>query len=130
MAFTYSGDPSSSTANEVRFLSGDVDSLNPICQDAEITYLIAEWNSDPYYAAAGVCDYGAAKAAAKADYSRGVGSLSLTTMYSQQAQAFITRATALRNQAMFQYGAPLPTAASEALGSFEFSVDMDNNNGN
>lgn len=130
MAFTYSGNPSSSVADEVRFLSGDVDPDNQMCQDAEINYLVAEWGSDPYYAAAGVCDFAAAKAAAKADYSRGVGSLSLTTMYSQQSQNLILRATALRNQAMFQIGSPIPTVSSDALGSFEFSIDMDNNNGN
>ena len=129
MAFTYSGNPASSSLNKVRFLSGDTDSTNAICQDAEITFLLDEWDNDAYYAAAGVCDYGANKAAAKADYSRSVGNLSLTTMFAAQAQAFQARASLLRNQATFHVGSPKPTASPDALGNFEFSIDMDNNYG-
>jgi len=40
MTWTYSGDPTSSTKDEVRFLVGDTDKDNPLVQDEEISYAI------------------------------------------------------------------------------------------
>ncbi len=40
MTFTYSGDPSSSTRDLVRFKIGDTDSASPILADAEVDYLL------------------------------------------------------------------------------------------
>ena len=42
MAFTYSGDPSSSSSDFVRFLIGDTDSTDALLQDEEIAHLLAE----------------------------------------------------------------------------------------
>jgi hypothetical protein len=45
MAWTYDGNPSSSDKNEVRFLIGDTDPLDPLLQDEEIEFLIADEGS-------------------------------------------------------------------------------------
>lgn len=43
MTWSYSGDPSSSDKDEVRFLIQDVDPTVPLLSDEEINYLIAQW---------------------------------------------------------------------------------------
>src|SRR5688500_12229196 len=45
MSWSYSGDPSSSSLDEVRFLLGDIDSTYPLLSDEEITYLLQERTS-------------------------------------------------------------------------------------
>ena len=42
MTWTYSGDPSSSDKDAVRFLIGDTDSTDPIMQDEEIVWLLSQ----------------------------------------------------------------------------------------
>lgn len=44
-AWTYSGDPTASDKDEVRFLVQDTDSSRPLLSDAEIAYLIDRWQS-------------------------------------------------------------------------------------
>lgn len=51
MSWNYSGDPSSSEKDEVRFLSGDTNSNDPLVQDEEIMYTLGEQPS-PMLAAA------------------------------------------------------------------------------
>lgn len=41
MAFTYSGDPSQSEADYVRFMLGDTNPAAPILQDAEIAFIVS-----------------------------------------------------------------------------------------
>lgn len=41
MAFTYSGDPSNSEADYIRFALGDTNANVPILQDAEIDYIVS-----------------------------------------------------------------------------------------
>jgi len=43
MAWTYSGDPSSSQRDELRFLVQDTDQGFPLLQDEELDYLITTW---------------------------------------------------------------------------------------
>lgn len=42
MAWTYSGDPTSSQKDEVRFLIGDTIASDPLLQDAEVNYCLAQ----------------------------------------------------------------------------------------
>ncbi|NDC49455.1 MAG: hypothetical protein EBZ61_10335 [Micrococcales bacterium] len=51
MTFTYSGDPSTSTRNYVRFLIHDTDSTDALFSDEELNYVISEWGGDAYKAA-------------------------------------------------------------------------------
>ena len=46
MSFNYSGDPSESLLDECRFILGDTDASNPIMQDEEIEYIIAQSGSN------------------------------------------------------------------------------------
>jgi hypothetical protein len=48
MTFTYSGDPSTSTRNYVRFLINDTNSTDALFSDEEIAYLITEWSTNAY----------------------------------------------------------------------------------
>ncbi len=50
MTFTYTGDPSASDLEEVRFLVGDTDSANELLSDEEILFLLAEIVSVAYTA--------------------------------------------------------------------------------
>jgi len=122
--WSYTGDPSARPIDEVRFLSGDTDSSNQQVSDGEILYLLSEWNDDPYIAAAAVCESAASKASARADQSKSVGDLSISTQYGAQASAFSSRARSLREQAA-RRRPPSPTASSDALGSFTFTVGGD-----
>lgn len=122
--WSYTGDPSARVIDEVRFLSGDTDSENPQATDSEILYLLTEWNDDPYIAAAAVCESAASKSSAKADQSKSVGDLSISTQYGAQASAFASRARSLREQAA-RRNPPKPTASSSSLGGFAFSVGGD-----
>lgn len=46
MSWTYSGNPTSSTLDESRFLIGDTNESSPIMQDEEIQYIIDEANGN------------------------------------------------------------------------------------
>lgn len=46
MSYSYSGNPSDTPLDECRFLLGDTDESNPILQDEEILYIIANANSN------------------------------------------------------------------------------------
>jgi hypothetical protein len=98
--WTYGGDPSANTKDEVRFLLGDTVQADPQVSDEEIAYLLGKW-PDPYTAAA----QGAA--ALSATYSRlidrTVGTLSIS--YSQKSQQFAQLAKDLRAQARSPEGA-------------------------
>lgn len=55
IAFSYSGDPTTSSRDEVRFLIQDTDSTCPLLTDAELDYIIDKWmllyDSETYCAA-------------------------------------------------------------------------------
>lgn len=68
MTATYSGDPSSSDQDEVRFLLGDTDTSNARLSDNEISFLLVEWEN-PYLAAAAGADQLAATAAQWISYT-------------------------------------------------------------
>ncbi len=74
MAWNYSGDPSKSDRDAVRFLIGDTDRDDPQLQDEEITWLISQTQSQ-YEAAIAACD--AIIAHYAREVSRTVGSLSV-----------------------------------------------------
>lgn len=48
MAWTYSGDPTSSELDKYRFFLGDTDPEEPILQDGEIQFVIDEYKSHNY----------------------------------------------------------------------------------
>lgn len=128
MAWTYSGDPSASNLDKIRFLIGDTDTSNQLLLDAEITFLFSEWNSNAYLAAAHACDSLAAKFAGKADNSKSVGDLSISTQFGQQADRYRSLGAQLLAQSA-QFNPPSPTFFvddnDDVFGEQMFSIGMD-----
>ena len=95
MAFTYSGNPASSSRDAVRYLLHDTSTAAPFMNDAEIEWLVSE-KPNVYRAAA----QGARQLAAQLNdnvASKTVGSLTLT--YSERATKWLDLAKSLENQA-------------------------------
>lgn len=95
MVFTYSGDPSDSDRDAVRFLSGDDVATDFVLEDAEINWLLTQ-EANVYYAAAAAAERIATKWAGLAD--KQVGDLKIS--YRDQAKQFRTRAADLRRRAL------------------------------
>ena len=100
MAWSYSGDPSSSPKDEVRFLVGDVLSTKPQLQDGEINFAISQY-SNIYLAAAECSRWIAGQYSRKVDLVTGT----LKTNYSEAAKAYTLRATELEARGMARGGA-------------------------
>jgi hypothetical protein len=106
MAWTYSGDPTASVRDRVRFLIGDTDSSAPEMTDAEIDAMIEAAGNEPY-AAAVSCAYAlAAKYARKVDKS--IGDLSIS--WGKVAQGYRELVQQLRVQAAGAAGVLAPYA--------------------
>lgn len=69
--WTYSGDPTDSAKDEVRFLIGDTDSSSQLISDEEVNYLVGI-----YPASAGTANFLAAAAAARSIAARYTGAVS------------------------------------------------------
>lgn len=94
--WTYSGDPSVSSKDQVRFLMGDlVATAEVTLSDEEIVYLLATWSGDIYEAARNGCETLAARFTGKATTSKSVGDLSLSKDYSGAASRFREQAAAI-----------------------------------
>lgn len=63
MAFSYSGDPSTSIVDAVRFLTQDVDASEVFLQDEEIAFLVVLWQDKQsvYFTASMACEAIASK---------------------------------------------------------------------
>lgn len=129
MTWSYSGNPSNSANDKVRFLCGDTDTNNQQVSNEEIAFLLTEWNSDAYLSAAFACDAISGKYSAKADLSRSVGDLSISSQYGAQAKTFMERAASLRVLAV-RAAPPSVNFDTETFdGEFDFYIGMDRNLG-
>jgi len=122
MTWTYSGDPSNSSKDAVRFTIGDTDDTDELVSDEEIAYLISIHNGVGM-AAVGAARAVAAKYSRKADQSRAVGDLSLSQQFSQQSFQFHHLADHLLSIASGIDAPPLPSANANALGA-EFTLGL------
>lgn len=128
MTWSYSGDPSSTLLDQTRFLCGDTNSDDQQLSNEEINYLLTQWEDDPYIAAAEGCIAIAGKYAMKADSSRSVGDVSLSTQYAATVKTLYERSSQLRQQ-----GDRLNVGAvnfytdddGNVFGPMNFSVGMD-----
>lgn len=77
MTWSYSGDPSSSTLDEIRFLIQDTNTNEQLLSNEEITYLSTEYG-DPYSAAIACVIALIGQAARSSEESKKVADLSLT----------------------------------------------------
>lgn len=89
--WTYTGDPASSDRDAVRFEIQDTDESNPLLQDPEIEYALAQ-ETGVLGAAARCCEALARRFASRADTVVG----SLTETYSAMAAVYADRAKELR----------------------------------
>ena len=126
--WSYSGNPQNSLLDACRFVIGDTNSENQLLMDAEIIWLLNQWEDNIYSAGAEGCVAISGKFTAKADYSRSVGDLSISTQYQAQAEAYLNRGDHLREQAN-KFGQPTPAYFADAdgnvFGASHFSVGMD-----
>lgn len=111
MAFTYGGDPSASGLAKVRFLLSDTNSSDYELEDAEINYLLSEWDNDVYDAAAAGAEVVAGKFA-KAATSKSVGDLSLS--FQNRAEDYRQLAASLRQLKTDKF-VPTPWIAPQAV---------------
>lgn len=116
MTWTYDGDPSDNTKDEVRFLVGDTNTADRLVEDEEINYALA--NESVYNAAATVSEAIAAKFAREADFS--VDGLSKSL--SQRSEHYRELAKKLRSRASVK--AVTPYAGGTSI-SDKDSVDSD-----
>jgi hypothetical protein len=105
VTWTYSGDPSNSALDEVRFLVGDVDEHRQQIADEEINYVLsvhADTGGSNYIAAAVVAEAIAARYSQKANKS--VGGLSIS--YGEQRNSYLELAKRLRSAGRTMVGPP------------------------
>lgn len=97
MSATYSGDPTASALDEVRFLIGDTDMSNPLLSDHEIGYLTTNYADDNILAAAYAAEAIASTFGRKSDMSIGKLKVSAGTQresYDALAKSLFDRARA------------------------------------
>ena len=92
MAWSYSGDPATSSKDAVRFLIFDTDTNDQLLQDAEINWCIAQ-AGDSVYQAAHDAAYAIASKFSRMATSKTVGDLSLS--YADRAKAYFELANEL-----------------------------------
>src|SRR3954465_5880659 len=97
MTWTYSGNPSTSTTDEIRFLIGDTDPDDELLQDEEIQYLYNTWYTiygTVFYVASIACETIAASYAREASHSADGVSVQLGEIQAK----FTKQAETLREQ--------------------------------
>lgn len=110
MTWSYSGSPSSSQTDEVRFLAGLTNADDQQMSDEEIAYCISK-SPNVMLAAAMACDYMQARYAREADIRAGANG-ELSIKFSQIAKAYADRAAALRMRAL---GSAMPWTAAISI---------------
>ena len=116
MTFTYSGTPSASQRDAIRFLLNDTDSTDVLLQDEEISFLVSTW-SNTYEAARGGAEVIASKFTRDADNtSKTVGDISISKSFSNKAKEYRALAKSLFEQKM-RLSPPTPTINAQSIQS-------------
>lgn len=117
MPFTYSGDPSTSTRNEVRFLINDTNANDVLFSDEELDYLIDEWGSNVYEISRACCETLVSRFSRLADStSKSVGDISLSESYTAKSQQYQDLAKSFFNRRL-RKAPPTLFANAESLKS-------------
>jgi hypothetical protein len=117
MTFTYSGDPTTSTRNKVRFLINDVDSGDVLFTDEELDYLITEWGGNVYEISRAACETLVSRFVRLSDStSKSVGDISVSESYTAKAQQYKELANSFLARGM-RKTPPRPFANAQALKS-------------
>jgi hypothetical protein len=112
--WTYSGDPSASDRDAVRFRIGDTDEAEPLLADAEIDWLLAEQGT-VLPAAIEACRAIAARYARKCDKSVGPVSIS----YSQRSQHYRDLAAEIAHEAGLDVPLVAPVITGQSASDME-----------
>lgn len=110
MAWNYSGDPSSSKKDELRFNIGDTDSQDQLMSDGEINYLLTKSNQSIALSCISACDLLAMKFARLADES--VGQVRIS--YSQKYAQYLKMKEAFRSKAAIDECMPYAGGISQS----------------
>jgi hypothetical protein len=117
MTWSYSGDPSTSVRNYVRFLISDTDSTSPLFSDEELNYVISEWDNNAYSAARECAEILIARFSREADSSsKSVGDISVSESFSSKIQHYKELANSIMMRQM-RKTPPKPWANAQALQS-------------
>ena len=122
MSFTYSGNPSATQLDLVRFLLNDTEATDYVIEDAEITYLVSTWNN-AYLAASHGAKMISANFAKQAT-SKSVGDLSIS--YSSKSSDYSLLAQRLYEMFQSLYP-PTPRVSANAVSA---TVDKDTSDPN
>ncbi len=104
--WSYSGDPSASLLDKVRFFIGDTDHDAQQCSDAEINSVLADHGNEPYATAIVMVEGLIAKYSRKVDKT--IGDLHIS--YSQMAGNYKTLLSQLKSRASIELAGPCLTA--------------------
>lgn len=121
MSWSYSGDPSESALDEVRFYCQDTDSNDQLITDEEIQFLIDQWtpvNESNLYVAAVACEVIASKFAREVSYS--ADGVSVGT--NELQQKYESLALSLRDQ----YKAMTSVVGDPSVGGILYGENYDN----
>lgn len=100
--WSYSGNPGASALDQTRYLIGDTDSTDPLINDAEIRWVLSQYQDTPMTAAIRCCETIIAKFSRMADES--VGQVKIN--YRQKAQNMRDLQTTLRNRLAMEDAVP------------------------
>jgi hypothetical protein len=110
MTWSYSGDPSDSALDEIRFLIQDTDTTDQLLSNEEITYLYTAYG-DAYSAAVACVVALIAQASRSAEESKKVGDLSLTQRLGARLQQWEALLKRLESERFRRYpAAPIVNA--------------------
>ena len=114
MTWSYSGDPSDSALDEIRFLIGDTDTNDQLLSNEEITYLYDAYG-DAYAAAISCVVSLISKASRGVEESKSVGDLSLSRKYGARVQQWLTLKHQLEQERFRRYPAAPIVNANDLL---------------
>ncbi len=98
MTFTYSGDPSSSPADAVRFILADTVEETAALSDAEVAWLVSQWPDEYAAAIAGAAMLEARYAKEADSVSRTVGDLTIAQSFKDRSAGYASLRAALESQ--------------------------------
>lgn len=122
MTWSYSGDPSSSTLDEIRFLIQDTDTNEQLLSNEEITYLSTAYG-DPYSAAVACVIALIGQAARSAEESKSVGDLSLSRKLGDRLAQWEALRRHLEQERFRRYPAAPVVNANSLLSTVERDVE-------
>jgi DUF4097 and DUF4098 domain-containing protein YvlB len=115
MTFTYSGDPTTSTRNKVRFLINDTTATDVLFSDEELDYLITEWGTNVYEISRAACETLVSRFSRLADStSKSVGDISVSQSFTAKSKQYQDLANSFLDRKM-RKSPPTMTANANSL---------------